>query len=48
MKKTKFYHIVCTTIDRIGTTNCEHEKSFENQRIFQKISVFGVLSIIWW
>ena len=47
MKKTKLYHNVCTTIDRIGTTNCEHEKSFKNQRILQKISVFCVLSIIW-
>ena len=46
MKKTKFYHNVCTTIYRIGTTNCEHEKSFENQRILQKISVFCVLLII--
>jgi len=47
MKKTKFYHNVCKTIDRIGTKNCEHEKSFENQRILQQISVFCVLSIIW-
>ena len=47
MKKTKFYHNGCTTIDWIGTTNCEHEKSFENQWILQQIFVFCVLSIIW-
>jgi len=36
MKKTKFYHNICTTIDRIGTTNCEHDKSFENSKNITK------------
>jgi len=44
MKKTKLYHNVCTTIDRIGITYCGHEKSLENQNIATNICILRIIN----
>ena len=49
MKKTKFYHNGCTTIDGIGTTNCEHEKNITiNICILRIINNMIVITIIYY